>query len=228
MSYRHTANTTRFHVAQISGPQTIMLRAKFDAIGDVFGCILQTHNDMQIQIEDAGSSVYYMTNWNGTADVRGPRLRFGRWYHMALAVTGITGSDTYKIYLDGVLVMSGTSGSNAADIEIFNDGANEWCNGCWEGLKVFRFQMSREQIVREMSTLAPVQKGRIYACIRGRSASDHIRREGNSVAWTRGGTAITGPLSPRSGKVYERRAPSYIAGGGGVFSRYYYDMIGAG
>lgn len=208
MSYVHSANSTRMHIARVTGPQTMMLWVRFNAIGASFGNVIQAHGSMQIQLEDSGSSVYFVTYWNGTSDVRGPTIRLKRWYHFAMSLSGDTNGNTFKIYLNGLPILSGTiadtgGGDLGLDLEVMNDSALEWCNGLWEGIKVWKFQMTRAQIVREMQQLAPVTMAKIHSCVYGRSITDLKNRGGTGGAWTTSGaTLATGTLSPRSYGVF--------------------------
>lgn len=191
-----------------------------------------------------------LTLYNGSATVTGQTLVAGLWYHIALTVSGTTGTNTFA-YVNGVLDISIASRSvSGVSMWYGTDADGDSSDSCLGALKVYDRVLSASEIAVEMTQASPVNRAGLNTANPVPSGWERLTSglvtpqsaltrwvdvSGNAREWTETGTIDTDlgpPIRFRGGYgAYPRQTffatPTGGGGGGGVFGSYFERFVGA-
>ena len=128
----------------------------------------------------------------GHASVLGRQLTLGRWYHIALVVSG-TGTAQAQCYLDGDLEIT-QNGNAASPLEMcvgwWGIGAGENSHGTRCAFKVWGVPLSMPEIQAEMGQIAPVRKANLHIFSPWRTLNEVTTDYVDLLRWTTTGTFL--------------------------------------
>lgn len=156
----------------------------YQVLTDSDGTTLQTWSD-----PDTGAT--------GTP-VNGTNLTAGTWYHLAMTVSGTSGSN-FLTYLNGVLNITNTAYSiTNSRLWVGNSFATVWLNGRFAALKCWNAVLTATEILAESRQYAPVRTANLHSwhpLMAVAAVHDHGPL---GATWTAGGTLTTeeGPGIP--------------------------------
>lgn len=128
-----------------------------------------------------------------SGSVAGAALTVGTWYHLTLVCDG-TGSSNMRVYLNGVLNMTGVSFTlpfTTLTIGGTLASTAQWLNGRAAAVKVWNAALTTNEMLQEMRTYLPVRLANLNAWSPLLVHTDVKDYSINANHWTAGGTLTT-------------------------------------